>query len=60
MRTRFSIAGLALGLIGLIAPAGCGSSSSSTTAEGITAAETATGSSGGAATIDVAENPKLG
>jgi len=34
MRTRLSIAGLALGLIGLIALAGCGSSSSSTTAEG--------------------------
>jgi predicted lipoprotein with Yx(FWY)xxD motif len=60
MRTRLSIAGLALGLIGLIALAGCGSSSSSTTAEGTTAAETTTGSSGGAATIDVADNPKLG
>jgi predicted lipoprotein with Yx(FWY)xxD motif len=61
-RTRLSLAGFALGLIALIAVAGCGGSSSSTTASSTEAAATSTTAStgGGAGTIDVADNPKLG
>lgn len=59
-RTRLSIAGLAFGLFGLIALAGCGSSDNSTTAADTTAAATPTGSGSSATTIDVADNPKLG
>jgi predicted lipoprotein with Yx(FWY)xxD motif len=61
-RTRLSVAAFALGLIALIALAGCGSGSSSTTASSTTqAATTSTPSAGGGATtIDVGDNPKLG
>lgn len=62
-RTSLSLAGFAVAIAGLVAVAGCGSGGSSTTAGGSTeaAATNTTGSSGaGGATIDVADNPKLG
>jgi predicted lipoprotein with Yx(FWY)xxD motif len=63
MTSRLQLALPALGLVGLIALAGCGSSSDSTTASDSTAAATSSATpsgGGGAATIDVADNPKLG
>jgi predicted lipoprotein with Yx(FWY)xxD motif len=49
----------ALALAGLIV-AGCGSSDSTSSTTAATAATTAAASTGGAATIDVADNPDLG
>ncbi len=62
MRTRLQLAIPAVGLLALIALAGCGSSSSTTASESTAAATTSTSASsgGGAGTVDVADNPKLG
>ena len=62
MRTRLQLAIPAVGLLSLIALAGCGSSSSTTASESTAAATTSTSASsgGGAGTVDVADNPKLG
>jgi predicted lipoprotein with Yx(FWY)xxD motif len=61
MRARLSLATLPVALIALVAIAGCGgSSSSSTTSNAAGTTSTSAGASGGAATIDVATNPKLG
>jgi len=71
-RTRLSLIASALGLIALIALAGCGGSSSSTSTNSSASAAGSTSStpsyggssssagSGGAATVDVAGNPELG
>ena len=60
-RTSLSLAGFAVALAGLVALAGCGSSGGSTSSSTEAASGTTTGSSGGGtATIDVADNPKLG
>ena len=59
MRMRLQLALPAVGLMGLIALAGCGSSSTtSSTTEATSGSTPASG--GGGATIDVADNPKLG
>jgi predicted lipoprotein with Yx(FWY)xxD motif len=58
MRARLSLAALPVALIALVAIAGCGGSSGTTSTTN--AAATTAGASSGAATIDVANDPKLG
>lgn len=61
MRARLSLAALPVALIALVAIAGCGGSSGSTsTSNAAGTTGTSAGASSGAATIDVANDPKLG
>jgi predicted lipoprotein with Yx(FWY)xxD motif len=59
MRTRLSVAGLAVALVGLAALVGCGGGDSSTSASD-SGSTTPAASGGGATTVDVANNPELG